>query len=122
VRLLRGYMLLLRKVERLQWVNRYYRIKVLSNAAGLFALCCAVLKLNVWRWVLYAIESLTFRKRLFYSFGKRIYLKVEVNLLISSNESVVTAVDSSPIPGNKQMNIINKIKCVAVSTYVVRLL
>jgi hypothetical protein len=35
VRLPYEYTLLPGNIERCQWVNRYYRIKVLSNAAGL---------------------------------------------------------------------------------------
>jgi hypothetical protein len=44
------------------------------------------------------------------------------DFLILSKESVVMAMDSSPLPGNKQINTIRKIEYVAVTTWVWRLL
>ena len=44
------------------------------------------------------------------------------DFFILSKESVVMVMDSSPLPGNKQINTIVKIEYVAVSIYVMRLL
>lgn len=44
------------------------------------------------------------------------------DFLILSKESVVMAMDSSPLPGNKQRNTIRKIEYVAVTIFMVQLL
>lgn len=61
-------------------------------------------------------------KTIYIDFVPKVHFIAEGNCLILSKESVVMVMDSSPLPGNKQINTIKKIEYVAVTAWVVRLL